>query len=91
MCSAKNIKELFFKADRGIGQGESPSSLQLTLLYNMVLEWIVPKNRKLHEDENLREYSDKTARDAAPYAYADDLTTCSAGPQAQYMQQIHAE
>jgi hypothetical protein len=59
MCSAKNIKELIFKAERGIGQEESASSLQWTVLYDMVLKWIDSKNRKLYEDENLQEYSNK--------------------------------
>jgi hypothetical protein len=57
----------------------------------MVLEWIDPKKRKLHEVENLREYSNETARVAAPYAYADDLATCFAGRQAKYMQQLQAK
>jgi hypothetical protein len=57
----------------------------------MVLEWINPKNRKLHDDENLREDNDQTARDAAPYAYIDDLATYSAGSQAEYMQQLRAK
>jgi hypothetical protein len=38
MCGAKNIKELSFEAERGIGQGKSASSLQWTVLYDMVLE-----------------------------------------------------
>jgi hypothetical protein len=57
----------------------------------MVLKWIDPKNRKHHEDETLREYSNETARDSAPYAYADDLATCSAGLQVEYMQQLQAK
>jgi hypothetical protein len=81
MCGAKHIQELSFEAERGIGQGQSASSLQWTLL-----EWIDPKNRKLHEDVNLRQYTDQTAKDAAPYAYADDLITYSAGQQVAYMQ-----
>jgi hypothetical protein len=84
MCGVKNIEQLSFEADREIGQGESASSLQWTVLYDMLLEWIDPKNRYLHVNENLREYSDKTAINAAPYAYGDDLATCSAGPQAKW-------
>jgi hypothetical protein len=57
----------------------------------MVLKWIDPKNRKLNEDESLQKYSNETARDAAPYAYANNLTTCSAGPQAKCMQQLQAK
>jgi hypothetical protein len=80
ICGATYIEELSFEAERGIGQDESAISLQRTLLYDMVLEWIDPKNRKLLEDENLREYSKEKARVAATYAYADDLATCSANP-----------
>jgi hypothetical protein len=54
----------------------------------MILEWIDPKNRKLHENEDLQKYSDITAINDAPYAYIDDLATCSAGPQAEDMQQL---
>jgi hypothetical protein len=91
MCGAKNIEELSFKAERGIGQGESASSMQWTVLYDMVLESIDPKNKKLHKDESLQEYINEIARDAALYAYADDLATCSAGPQAEYTQQLQAK
>jgi hypothetical protein len=91
MCGVKNIKELFFDTERGIRQGERASRLQRTLLYDMVLEWIDPKNTHLHMNENLLEYSDKIARDAALFAYADDLATCYAGPRAKYMQQLQAK
>jgi hypothetical protein len=57
----------------------------------MVLEWIDPKNRTLHVNKNLREYSDQTAINAAPCAYADDLITCSADPQVEYIQQLQAK
>jgi hypothetical protein len=87
MCGATNIK----KAECGIGQEESASSMQWTLLYKMILECINPKNRKLHDVESLREYRNKTARDAAPYAYADDLATCFASPLVEYMQQLQAK
>jgi hypothetical protein len=43
MYGTKNIEELSFKAERGIRQGVSASSLQWTLMYDMVLEWINPK------------------------------------------------
>jgi hypothetical protein len=52
-CGAKNIEELSFEAERGIGLGESAISLQWALLYDMVLEWIDPKNRYLHVNNNL--------------------------------------
>ena len=53
MCGAKNIEELSYEAERGIGQGESASSLQWTVLYDMVLEWIDPRNRRLHQNKDL--------------------------------------
>jgi hypothetical protein len=57
----------------------------------MVLEWIDPKNRHLYVNEKWREYSNETARDVAPFAYADDLATWAAGPQAEYMQQFQLQ
>ena len=39
------------KAERGIGQGESASSLMWIALYDMLLEWIDPANRFLHIGE----------------------------------------
>jgi hypothetical protein len=82
--------DLFFTPERGIGQGESASSLQWTLLYDILLEWIDPRNRHLHVDENLEAYDDVTARDAAPFAYADDLATISSGTKGEYMLQLQA-
>jgi hypothetical protein len=52
-------------------------------MYDMVLEWIDPKN--------LQEYSDQTAINTASYADADDLATCSADPQAEYIQQLQGK
>jgi hypothetical protein len=60
-------------------------------IVSVVCSGLYSKNKKLHEDENLREYSNKTTRDAALYAYTDDLATCSAGPQAKCMQQLQAK
>jgi hypothetical protein len=57
----------------------------------MVLEMIDPKKRKLHEDENLQEYTNETAKDAASYAYTDNLATCSAGLQVEYIQQLQVK
>jgi hypothetical protein len=88
MCGAKNIEELSYEAECSIGQGESASSMQWTVLYDMVLEWIDLKNRHLHVNENLRVYSDETARDAAPFTYADDLATVSGGPFAEFLRQL---
>jgi hypothetical protein len=75
MCDAKNTKKLPLEAERGIRGGKIASSLQRTLLYGMVLELIDSKNKHLHGNEILREYSDKTARDVAPFAYTDGLAT----------------
>jgi hypothetical protein len=93
ICGAINVGELSFESERGIGQGKIASSLQWITLYDMVLEWIDPKSRHLHVNKNLREYSEQTAINAALYAYAnvDDLATCSAGPQAKYMQQLQTK
>ena len=88
MSAAADKHDLSFRAERGIGQGESASSLQWTVLYDILLEWIDPRNRHLHQDETLEPYDDRTAQDSAPFAYADDLATCSSGIKAQYMQQL---
>jgi hypothetical protein len=40
--------DLSFQAERGIGQGESVSSLMWIALYDILLEWIDPANRFLH-------------------------------------------
>jgi hypothetical protein len=43
-------KYLAFQAERGIGQGKSATcSLMLTVLYDILLEWIDPANRNLHK------------------------------------------
>jgi len=83
--------ELAFKAERGIGQGESASSLMWTAMYDMLLEWIDPRNRHLHTAEGDLDYSDEDAEQAKLNAYADDLGTATAGPRAEYMQQLQAK
>jgi len=90
MSAVADTEDYSFQAERGIGQGESASSLQWTVLYDMVLEWIDPRNRHLHVNEDNQAYSDRTAQDAVPFAYADDLATCASGPQAEYLQQLQA-
>ena len=82
--------ELGYQAERGIGQGESASSLMWTALYDILLEWIDPTNYHLHESETRLDYSDEDAAGACPSAYADDLCTITAGPRAEYMQQTVA-
>jgi hypothetical protein len=48
------------------------------------------KDKRLQENQDLQEFSNQTAINATPYAYADNLATCSANPQAEYMQQLQA-
>ena len=81
---------LGYKAQRGIGQGESASSLLWTALYDILLEWIDPTNRHLHVAETDLDYTDEDAEGATPSAYADDLCTITPGPRAEYMQQLVA-
>ena len=82
--------QLGFTAERGIGQGESASSLMWTALYDILLEFIDPTNRHLHIAETDLDYTDEDAQLANPSAYADDLATITAGPNAEYMQQVQA-
>ena len=74
--------ELGYQAERGIGQGESASSLMWTALYDILLEWIDLTNNQLHEAEKRLDYSDEDAAGACPSAYADDLCTITSGPRA---------
>ena len=67
--------ELGFQAERGIGQGESASSLMWTALYDILLEWIDPANRHLHVAETGLEYDEEDIRLTKNNAYADDLAT----------------
>jgi hypothetical protein len=78
---------LGYKAQRGIGQGESASSLMWTALYDILMEWIDPSNRGLHAAETDLDYTHQDARDTCPSAYADDLCTITAGHKAELMQQ----
>jgi hypothetical protein len=79
-----------FEAQRSIGQGESASSLMWVALYDILLELIDPRNRHLHVAEKQLTYSDDDADKANPAAFADDLATITAGPNAEHMQQIQA-
>ena len=81
--------DLAFHPERGIGQGESASSLMWTALYDILLEWIDPANRQLHAAENLT-YSDEDVRNTKMNAYADDLCTITSGQRAGMMQQLQA-
>jgi hypothetical protein len=80
MCGAKNIEELSVKAEQGIGQEESASSLQWTLLYEMLLKWIDPNNRKLNEDETLLHMHTQTTWPRALLVHRRNI--CSSSRQA---------
>ena len=79
-----------YEAQRGIGQGESASSLMWTAMYDILLEWIDPKNMQLHSDEVDLAYTMEDAVATKLNAYADDLGTLTAGPKRVYMQQVLA-
>ena len=82
-----------FTAHRGIGQGESASSLLWIAMYDILLEWIDHTNLTLHTAEDLPAqpgYTAAGAKKSNPQAYADDLNTMTAGPNARYMQQLQA-
>ena len=82
---------LGFVAERGIGQGESASSLLWIAMYDILLEWIDPSKRHLHVAEQIQDtYSNKDAKLTKTNAYADDLCTTAAGPKAEYMHQLQA-
>ena len=86
------LTHLAYQAERGIGQGESESasSLMWTALYDILLEWIDPKNRHLHKAERHLNYSQNDIDHTQMDAYADDLATITGGPNAEYMQQLQA-
>ena len=79
---------LAFQAQRGIGQGESASSLMWTALYDILLEWIDPNNLHLHQDEQLPYSSKDIIDNTGSTAYADDLATFAKGPNAHVMHQL---
>ena len=82
--------DLSFRAERGIGQGESASSLMWIALYDILLEWIDPANRFLHTGER-NTYSNDDIDKTTMAAYADDLCTITGGMNRAYMQQIQAK
>jgi hypothetical protein len=82
--------ELSFQAERGIGQGESASSLMWIALYDMLLEWIDPANKFLHTAEK-KTYNEEDISKAKMAAYADDLCTITGGPNRAFMQTLHAK
>ena len=82
---------LAFHTQRGIGQGESASSLMWTALYDILLEWIDPANRELHSAESDLHYTAEDISEAQMNAYADDLCTITGGPNAAHLQSTQAK
>jgi len=82
--------EMGFLSGRGIGQGESASSLMWTALYDILLDFIDPANRHFHEAEGDLQYTNTDIDNTSLNAYADDLSTLTSGPKAEYMQQLQA-
>ena len=86
-----HIRTSAFTAARGVGQGESASSLMWVALYDMLLEWIDPeKVAILHKEEPPAPTTMRTPR-AMANAYADDLSTLTSGKTAFYWQQRQAD
>ena len=94
---------LSFIPERGIGQGESASSLMWVAVYDILLDWIEPSNRHLHPPSfydlcsptNLSQPPSQRDLDSSDpplsNAYADDLATITSGPFAFQTQQKQAE
>lgn len=83
--------ELGFSAHRGIGQGESASSLLWVALYDILLDYIDPRNTHLHQDEeHPTPFTQADIDHTIINAYADDLATITGGPRAAEMQQQQA-
>jgi hypothetical protein len=74
---------LAFQAERGIGQGESASSLMWTALYDILLERIDPANRNQHKAEVDLDYDQNDIERTQIIAYADDLVTVTGNPRAE--------
>jgi len=94
---------LSFIPHRGIGQGESASSLMWVAVYDILLDWIDPANTTLHPasfqdlctptylSQPLSQHELHTTDPPLSNAYADDLATISSGPLAFQIQQKQAE
>ena len=101
--TAHNSTPLAFTPRRGIGQGESASSLLWDAVYDILLDWIDPNNKDLHPasfaDICKPTYISTPASqsDRANYeppvsnAYADDLATITTGTRAHDIQQQQAD
>jgi hypothetical protein len=79
---------LAFMMERCIRQGESTSSLVLTAMYDILLEWIDFKNKQLYSNEAGLNYSDQDALAAQINYFAHNLDTIKTGKNAVYMQKI---
>jgi hypothetical protein len=84
------FQHLTYLVDREIGRGESASSLMWTALYDILLEWIEPANRQLHEAVTNLDYDQTDIDNTNTVSYADNLATVTGGPRAEYMQQLQA-
>jgi hypothetical protein len=88
--------DLAFTAGRGIGQGESASSLLWVAVYDLLLDWIDPRLPHLHTTETidgvpvLNTFSAEDLGSVLNNAYADDLATVAGGPRAAELQQLQA-
>jgi hypothetical protein len=87
--TVSDFRTMAFTAARGVGQGESASSLMWVALHDMLLEWIDPeKVTLLYKEEPPIPTTMRTPR-AMANAYADDLSTLTSGKTAFYWQQRH--
>ena len=101
--SPEQPQHLGFNPQRGIGQGESASSLMWVAVYDILLDWIDPNNKQLHpfnfsdlsRPTHIATPESTTSRpsktQAVSNAYADDLATISTGNRAHQIQQLQAE
>ena len=92
-----------FAPQRGIGQGESASSLMWVAVYDILLDLIDPSNRDLHPAgyhdicrpthlvQPPRNMKDSDSDNHMANAYADDLATITTGTSAYIIQQKQAE
>lgn len=74
-------ESLSFQAERGIGQGESASSLMWVAVYDILLDWLDLNNRTLHPRLST------TPIQLSLNAYADDIASATMGQSALKDQQ----
>ena len=82
--------DMGFLSGRGIGQGESASSLMWTALYDILLDFIDLANRHFHLAESDLDYTNEDIDHTHLNAYTDNLSTPTGGPKDEYMQQLQA-